>query len=578
MRRLRSVPGAPGAPVALAALAALVAPVALCPLGLSSPAAAAVVDGSEAAAVASAAFALESAAAFSAAEQALLAAALDEAFAASPSVGLSVGVLHGERAWTAARGLARLEPPLAATPRTTYRMASVTKTFTAIAAMKLVEEGKLGLDDEVQRYLPAFPKKPWPVTVRQLLNHTSGIGHYRNRYDATSTTPVKVTEALQIFQGRELLVEPGSRFLYTTFGYNVLGAIIEKAGGRPFGEVLAGLWTPLGMTRTSLEHGLDERGPEDAFGYRLAGDPTSPALVPSERIDISARFGGGGARSTVEDMLRWARALLDGALVSPATWQAMTTPTVTADGRQADYGLGFAVYPQRGLNVVAHAGGQAETSTLLLLVPERRFAVALATNLEGDARRLSALAERFTEIVLEAGRRRPDLVAASEADDVIYDGLVRFFSWGIARRKAPRANAQVDDAFGRLAGLFANDVIAADPEAARARLHEAYHPAFGRLSPLVGGEMASRLERAHGSAALEKLRLAGPLAFFQAYIDLCARTRCPPARSLPTGLVDAVKRLQAPGALQPRPPRETLSTTAQAGPTPAPATTTPAPP
>lgn len=556
MTRLRRLPKDAVVLVALARLVALVALIALVALValvfLRVPAAHAL-DAPASSTPRNARLSLDGAPAISGQEAALLAAALDESFASSPSVGLSAGVLHDGRTWTAARGLARLEPLIPATPRTTYRLASVTKTFTAIAAMKLVEEGKLHLDDEVQRFLPAFPRKPWPITVRQLLAHTSGIGHYRNHNDATSTTHVRVRDALKIFQERELLAEPGSRFVYTTFGYNLLGAVVEKAGGVSYEEAVRRLWEPLGMTRTSLERGVDERANDDALGYRLVGG----AIAPSERIDISSRFAGGGMRSTVEDMLRWAHALLEtaagrpGALVSPAAWRAMTTPTVTADGRQADYGLGFAVYPQRGLHVVAHAGGQAETSTLLLLVPERSLAIALATNLEGDAKRLSALAERFTEILLEGGRRRPDLVAVDPVDDVIYDGLTRTFSWGITTRALPRASAQVDEAFTRLAALLSHESISPDPEAARARVRDAYHPAFGRVTPLVGGEIAGRLERALGARALERLRIEGPLAFFQAYADLCRKTPCPPKRQLPATLLDDIRRLQAQGALVP---------------------------
>jgi CubicO group peptidase (beta-lactamase class C family) len=484
-------------------------------------------------------------------DQARIGAAIDEVLASGPSAGISVGVLHEDRVFTTARGFARQQPHVAATPRTSYRMASVTKTFTATAALLLAEDGKLDLDAEVQRYVPGFPRKPWPITVRQLLAHTSGIGHYKDSRDARFTRRLSVEEALAVFQNRHLVAEPGTRYVYSTFGYNLLGAVIEAAAEAPFETVLSQrIFAPLGMTRTSLEKGLDARDVDDAHGYRLTSAARGGRIVPSERMDISARFAGGGARSTVEDMLRFSTALIEGALLPAGPWATMTAPTVTLDGRQADYGLGVAVYPQRGLAVVAHAGGQWETSTLLFLVPERRLAIALATNLEGDAKRLSELAERVTEILLEGGRRRRELVGASPVDDVIYDGLNRFFSWGIARRMTPRLDADVDAAFAALPALFSRESIALAPEEARTRLREAFHPAFGRISPLVGGEIASALEGAYGPKDLERLRIEGPLAFFSSYLELCAREPCPPSRQLPPELALEIGRLSRPGALR----------------------------
>lgn len=492
---------------------------------------------------------LESAPRFDEEQQAALAAALDEAFALSPAAGLSVGVLWEDHAWTAARGLARLQPPEKATPQTTYRMASVTKTFTAVAVMKLAEEGKLSLDDEVQRFVPSFPRKPWPVTVRALLNHTSGIAHYRNARDARFTKHLTVPEALAVFQDRELLAEPGLHHVYSSFGYNLLGAVVESASGMSYGQYLkSAMFLPLGMTRSELERSAN-RGPGDAWGYRVVESRKGARLVPSDRMDISSRFAGGGTRSTAEDMLRWARALLAGTLVTPATWAAMTTPTVTRDGRHADYGYGFAVYPLHGLVVVAHAGGQWETSTFLYLVPSRRLAVVLASNVESDQKRLSAFSQRATEILLEGGRRRPELTAPDPVDDVILDGARRIFSWGIATHDEPRTRAEVDLAFAQLPQLFSREAIAAAPDVARTRIRDAFHPAFGRVSPLVGGEIADRLEREFGAADLERLRMEGPLAFLLSYDALCTRRGCEASRVLPASLVADLKRMSQPGAL-----------------------------
>jgi CubicO group peptidase (beta-lactamase class C family) len=488
-------------------------------------------------------------------DRAALARLVDEAMATEPRAGLAVGVVLGDTfTFTTARGVASASPRVDVTPRTTFRLASVTKTFTALAVMQLVDEGVLDLDAEVQTYLPSFPRKPWPVTLRALLSHTSGIGHYKDALDGKVTRRLTTTEALAIFEDRPLVDEPGARFLYSSYGYNVLGAVLEKVTGRSFAEVIDDQITgPLGMTHTALEGGLGSRGPHDAIGYRVVEHKGKKRLAASERIDLSARFAGGGLRSNVEDMVVYARALLDGALVPPDTFRLMTTPTITRDGQQAEYGLGFAVYPQRGLLVVAHAGGQPEASSLLFLVPDedpaRRLGVVLLSNLEDDQPRLSALAASIAGLLLDGRAPEKEAPPADPVDGVVLDVLQRLFSWGIATLHVVDEPRDVDTAFASLPALVDRAAVAADLEGARKRVRDAAHPKAGRVTPVVGRAMA----RVLGDARAVALRREGAVAFARAYVDACA-SGC--AHPLPASLVDDVMRLSAgePAATRARAP------------------------
>jgi CubicO group peptidase (beta-lactamase class C family) len=142
--------------------------------------------------------------------------------------GLSVAFQHGDFFWAKGFGYADLENDVPASAESAYRLASITKTITAVAILLLYEEGKLDLDDEVQKYVPSFPRKPWPITIRQLLGHLGGISHYRNyEVEGHIREPKTTEEALAIFKDFPLVAEPGTRYNYSTYGYNLLGAVLK---------------------------------------------------------------------------------------------------------------------------------------------------------------------------------------------------------------------------------------------------------------------------------------------------------------------------------------------------------------
>lgn len=305
---------------------------------------------------------------------------LDELLEGRPYAGLSLGVsFEGER-WTAARGWADVTKKRKATERTSYRMASVTKMFTAVAVMQLVEQGRIDLDEDIRTYVPSFPKKAWTVTPRHLLGHLGGISHYRDREKETHFHRRYTTaESLAIFQDWALEAPPGDQYVYTSYGYNLLGAAIERASGQSYAQYLRSrVFRPVEMTSSMVED-LRARDRTWARGYRML----RARVRSSEQVDISSRFAGGGTRSTVVDMLRFGEGLLAEKLLRRETLRRMQLPMATNAGEVTDYGMGMAAYPLGGRWVTAHAGAQPETSTLLMIFPAEQLVIAVAQNLEG---------------------------------------------------------------------------------------------------------------------------------------------------------------------------------------------------
>ena len=310
--------------------------------------------------------------------------------------GLSVAVVtDSQLRWSNGYGFADLENFVPAKASTVYRLASISKPITAVAAMQLAEQGKLDLDAPVQKYVPGFPEKPWPVTVRHLLGHLGGVRHYRGDEIASTRRYARLTDALAIFQDDPLLHEPGTKYAYTTYGYNLVGAAVEGASGMSFMDYLRRhVFEPAGMDRIRDDdpHALI---PNRAQGYRKAPDGT---LRNSILADVSNKIPGGGLCSTVEDLARFAVAVQSGKLVKPETLAQMWTRQRTKDGQLTAYGLGWSVAEQDGRRTIAHGGGQPRVATYLYLRPDDRCAVALMTNLEGA--RLPDLARQIADASL----------------------------------------------------------------------------------------------------------------------------------------------------------------------------------
>jgi CubicO group peptidase (beta-lactamase class C family) len=315
--------------------------------------------------------------------------------------GLTIGFIKDDQMWVKSFGLADVENRVPMTDSASYRLASVQKSMTAVAVLQLVEQGKMKLDAEIQTYVPYFPKKEYPITVRQLLGHLSGIPHYVNR-DAEQHIKVHKTtrEAIAIFEGFDLVAEPGTKFVYSSYGYNLLGAAIEGVSGEAYGDYMREhVWLLAGMRDTRMDD------PTALIRNRVRGyQPSDSGIANSEFIDVSSRFAAGGTRGTVPDLLRFMQALNDGRLLNRHSVELMYTPMRTRDGTVSGmpgtdgYGMGWNVSRQKAGLVVMNDGGQQETRTFILNVPSRHFAMAIAQNLERDTG--GALVFRLYQLVV----------------------------------------------------------------------------------------------------------------------------------------------------------------------------------
>jgi len=280
----------------------------------------------------------------------------------------------GRMVYSKAFGTADLENSVAATPATLFRTASIAKSITAVAAMTLVEAGRLDLDAPVQRYCAPFPEKQWPITTRELLSHTSGIRHYLPGEPEYTHHYRWLADGFALFANDPLLFRPGSGYSYSTYGYTVAGCAIEGASGTRFADyVAAHVLGPAGMSHTFVDDAL-EIVPHRARGYQLIDGTVKNSVL----MDSSYKIPGGGYVTSAEDLVRFAQALLEGRLLKAATLKEMWTATAVSG--KDPYGLGFAL-PEGG-RFVLHTGGQSGTSTELFIIPETRSAIAVLTNLE----------------------------------------------------------------------------------------------------------------------------------------------------------------------------------------------------
>ena len=309
--------------------------------------------------------------------------------------GLSVAVATGDRLrWSEGFGLADLENDVPVRPTTVFRMASISKPITAVAVLQLAERGRIDLDEPIQRYVPSFPETCGTVTPRLLLGHLGGVRHYRGDELQSTRRYRSVDEALTIFKDDPLVAEPGTRHVYSTYGYNLLGAAVERASGQTYADYIRGhIFEPSGMKRAGVAD-LDAIIPGRARGYVL-GDDGKPRN--SRPVDLSNKAPGAGLSATAEDLARFAIALQSGELLDAESRRRMWTRQILRNGQPVDYGLGWSLSRHSGRQEVWHAGRQQRVTTLLYMLPERRFAVALMCNLEGTdlmdlARRIADLA------------------------------------------------------------------------------------------------------------------------------------------------------------------------------------------
>jgi len=302
--------------------------------------------------------------------------------------GLSVAVAGpGGLEQTAVVGSADLEHGVAVTHATRFRMGSLSKLVTVAALARLVQENKLDLDAPIRRYVPYLPNWPVEPTARQLASHTGGVRHYLPKDEETlgrrpDFKPFEsVKEGLEIFLDDPLTFEPGSSYAYSSYGYNLLSAVIEGAAGVSFLEYLRDqVTTPLGLASITADHPYAIVADRTDFYHY---DPESAAVynVPSD--DNTYKWASGGLLASAHDVAALARAFLAPGLFSAETLEKVLTPQPNAVDAQRGFevGLGWRISRDgEGRLYYHHGGAQAGARALVVAYPGQGIAVALMTN------------------------------------------------------------------------------------------------------------------------------------------------------------------------------------------------------
>jgi serine beta-lactamase-like protein LACTB, mitochondrial len=301
--------------------------------------------------------------------------------------GVSIAVVeNGQYEWAAGFGFADLENNAPASEHTLFRLASISKSLTATAALQLWERGQLDLDAPVQKYCPSFPQKPWPITTREVLGHLGGIRHYKSasqddpEVGNTKHFDNPIQAGLKFFENDSLVSQPGTHFHYSTQGFTLVGCVMEGASGAKYTDFMReNVFAPAGMEHTQV----DDRFSIIPYRTRFYEKTDSGSVRNADFLDSSYKIPGGGWLSSAEDMARFEGAILNDKLVRRATRDLMWTPLKPSDGTKDNYALGWGALDEDGIAAVGHTGGQQGTSTAFLVAPGPRAGVVVLTNVEG---------------------------------------------------------------------------------------------------------------------------------------------------------------------------------------------------
>jgi len=390
------------------------------------------------------------------------------ALKSGPVAALSIAVVRGrDTVVMKGYGYADIENDIPATAQTVFRIGSVTKQFTSAAIMRLVEQGKVSLDDDVTKYVPNAPVQGQKVLVRHLLNHTSGIPSYTDvgpAFGRRMRLDLSPDSLLAIVRTDSLQFEPGSHFYYNNTGYYLLGMIIEKVTGRKYGEYLnETFFTPHGLSSTmycSVSPIIKRR----AQGYERSPN----GLVNASYISMELPYAAGSLCSTVGDLVAWTRLLHSGKIVSAPSFQAMTTPVKLPVPRPMSYGFGLVSDTLGSHRRIQHGGGINGFISSLAHYPNDSLTIVVLAN------------------------------TAPAPSDQLADDIARIV-FGMPARTAPARPVDLP--------------IAADESARLAGNYRLYWPDGGRRPTRIYVENNQLMIQIEGQPALKMLKQAEPNTF-----------------------------------------------------------------
>lgn len=321
----------------------------------------------------------------------------EQALARAPMSGMSIAVLRGSKLIHAAGyGKADLELDVPATPRTVYRIGSVTKQFTAAAILRHAERGDLKLDDDLRKYLPDFDTGGRVITIRQLLDHTSGIRDLTTIESVMANRSLDVTRQ-QVFTALSRVpfdFEPGERYRYNNSGYWLLGAVIEKLSGESYDTAIErDLLVPLCLQATRYDV------PREIVANRANGyERDTSGFLNAQPNSPTRPYASGALISTVLDLAAWQRALFGGKVLDEESFRLMTARGRLKDGQATSYGLGLAITQFQGRRKIAHPGGIIGFSSFLSHYPDEQLSIVVLTNTMGVELR-SEVEERIAALL-----------------------------------------------------------------------------------------------------------------------------------------------------------------------------------
>ena len=337
---------------------------------------------------------------------------------------VSIAVLRGSDTLVMkGYGEASVERHRPATASTVYRIGSITKQFTASEIMRLAQQGKLSIDDPITKYLPDVPTHGRTITIRRLLNHTSGIHNYtaEKAWRSTWGQTLSPRQIVAFVDNDSLDFTPGDRWSYSNTGYVLLGMIIEKVTGEPYANYLQhDLFRPLGLTQTSYCP-TRPSDPMFADGYSVG----SGSAKPAEFLDMTHPHAAGALCSTVRDLVKWQRELEGGRVVNAKSFALMTTPDTLNDGKRLVYGFGLGVGKLGTHKQIGHNGGINGFTTASNWYPDDSVNIAVFSNTEAGP---DELADNIARTVFDMPlHQRPKPVAAVPLPDSIRDRVAGIY-------------------------------------------------------------------------------------------------------------------------------------------------------
>jgi CubicO group peptidase (beta-lactamase class C family) len=311
-------------------------------------------------------------------------------------------------------GTADLELGVDVEPDMIFRLGSITKQFTAVSVLMLAEQGKLGLQDEITKFLPGYPTQGRTITVEHLLTHTSGIQSYTDLPEWLSLwrKDFSVKELIDFFKDKPMQFEPGERWAYNNSGYILLGAIIEKVSGESYEKFVDGhIFKPLGM-KSSCYGNTERIIPRRIPGYQSGQD----GIINAPYLSMTQPYAAGSLLSNVDDLAVWSEAVFSGRLLKKEWLDKAFTPYKLKNGESTGYGYGWFVANERGHRSIEHGGGINGFTTYEMTFPEDRIFLAILTNSAIEGREPEPRAVKIARLALGLPEPAPKVVTLPAKD------------------------------------------------------------------------------------------------------------------------------------------------------------------